>query len=191
MFKPEDINQVVARGSQIDLVEQQIGNFKSGFPFLKLTEAASQYHGLIQLSEAEIEKYVAIFEKKVAEGIDLLKFVPASGAASRMFKSLFTALEDLQKGKGRSEVIKDKEVALFLEQLDRFAFYEDLQQLAAKENLSIEDVPLQKLLEWKLLTKGLNYGNLPKGLTPSRTIKILSHSTLCKRWRSAMMFCRA
>ena len=169
MFKPEDINQVVARGSQIDLVEQQIGNFKSGFPFLKLTEAASQYHGLIQLSEAEIEKYVAIFEKKVAEGIDLLKFVPASGAASRMFKSLFTALEDLQKGKGRSEVIKDKEVALFLEQLDRFAFYEDLQQLAAKENLSIEDVPLQKLLEWKLLTKGLNYGNLPKGLLKFHT----------------------
>jgi len=169
MFKPEDINQVILRGSQIDSVEQQIGNFKSGFPFLQLTEAASPYHGLIQLSEAEIEKYVAVFEKKVAGGIELLKFVPASGAASRMFKSLFSALEDLQNGKERSEVIKDKEVALFLDQLDQFAFYEDLKQLAEKEGIAIKEVSLQKLLEWNLLERGLNYGNLPKGLLKFHT----------------------
>ncbi|HEY3369374.1 MAG TPA: DUF4301 family protein [Prolixibacteraceae bacterium] len=169
MFKPEDINQIIARGSQIDLVEQQIRNFKSGFPYLKLIEAASPYHGLIQLSDAEIEKYVSVFEAKVAEGIELLKFVPASGAASRMFKSLFSALEDLQKGKERSEVIKDKEVARFLEQLDQFAFYEDLKELADQENIAIHDVPLQRLLEWKLSEKGLNYGNLPKGLLKFHT----------------------
>lgn len=169
MFRPEDIEQIVARGSQIDQVEQQIGNFKSGFPYLKLIEAAGQYHGLIQLSEEEIQRYISVFEEKVAGGIKLLKFVPASGAASRMFKSLFSALEGLQKGKQHSEVIKDKEVALFLEQLDQFAFYEDLKHLAEKENVAIEDVPLQKLLEWKLLEKGLNYGNLPKGLLKFHT----------------------
>jgi len=169
MFKPEDIKQVISRGSQIDSVEQQIRNFKTGFPFIQLTEAAGQHHGFMQLSEAEIDQYVSIFEEKVAEGIDLLKFVPASGAASRMFKSLFSALDNLQKGKEYSEVIKDKEVALFLDQLDQFAFYEDLKQLAAKESIGIKEVPLKKLLEWNLLEQGLNYGNLPKGLLKFHT----------------------
>ncbi|MGE5448715.1 MAG: DUF4301 family protein, partial [Bacteroidales bacterium] len=54
-------------------------------------------------------------------------------------------------------------------QLDQFAFYDDLKQLAARENMAIEDVPLQKLLEWKLLDQGLNYGNLPKGLLKFHT----------------------
>jgi len=169
MFKPEDINQVVSRGSQIDSVEQQIWNFKTGFPFIQLIEAASQYHGLIQLSDGQIEKYVSIFEEKVAEGIELLKFVPASGAASRMFKSLFSALDELQSGMDSSEVIKEKEVALYLDQLDQFAFYDDLKQLAVRENIAIKEVPLQKLLEWNLLEQGLNYGNLPKGLLKFHT----------------------
>lgn len=169
MFRPEDIKQIVARGSQVDLVEQQIENFKAGFPFLKLSEAASPYHGLVRLTEAEVQRYIDVFEQKVAEGLEVVKFVPASGAASRMFKSLFSALEDLQNGKEHSEVVKDKEVAKFLEQLDQFAFYDDLKQLAAKENIAIEDVPLQKLLEWKLLEQGLNYGNLPKGLLKFHT----------------------
>lgn len=169
MFTPEDINQIITRGSQIGIVEKQIENFKTGFPFLKIIEAASNYHGIIRLTDNEIEKYVSVFDEKVAEGIELIKFVPASGAASRMFKSLFTALEGLQKGKDHSEVIKDKEVAMFLDQLDQFAFYDDLKQLAAKENIAIEKVPLKKLLEWKLLEQGLNYGSLPKGLLKFHT----------------------
>lgn len=164
MFTPEDIRQIAARGSQIEIVEQQIKNFKHGFPFLKITEAASNHHGLIKLSGSEIEKYISIFEEKVQNGIELLKFVPASGAASRMFKSLFSALEDFQKGKEHSEVIKDKEVALFLDQLSKFAFYDDLKQLATKEDIDIEEVPAKKILEWVLLEQGLNYGSLPKGL---------------------------
>jgi len=169
MLTKNDIKQIIARGSQIDIIEQQIQNFKIGFPFLKLIEAANENHGLIKLSETDIIKYIDIFENKIYEGIEIIKFVPASGAASRMFKSLFSALEDLQNGKAHSEVIKDKEVAMFLEQLDQFAFYDDLKQLAAKENMAIEDVPLQKLLEWKLLEQGLNYGNLPKGLLKFHT----------------------
>ncbi len=164
MFKPEDISQIAARGSQPEVIKQQIDNFKTGFPFLKLTEAASNYHGIIQLSESEVQKYISIFEDKNSQGLDLLKFVPASGAATRMFKSLFSALDSLRKGKTVVEVMADKEVALFFDQLNRFAFYEDLQTLADSENNSGEVISLQKLLEWVLLEEGLNYGNLPKAL---------------------------
>ena len=113
MFKPEDISQINARGSQPGVIEQQIENFKTGFPFLKLSEAASNYHGIIKLSESEIQKYISIFEEKNSNKLELIKFVPASGAASRMFKSLFSALDNLRKGKTTEEVMADKEVAMF------------------------------------------------------------------------------
>jgi hypothetical protein len=164
MFKPEDISQIKAHGSKSEVIEQQIENFKTGFPFLKLTEAASNYHGIIQLSESEMTKYISIFEERNSKELELLKFVPASGAASRMFKSLFTALDDLRKGKTPAEIMNDKEVAAFFDQLDRFAFYEDLKILAASEGKSIDEISTQKILEWVLLEQGLNYGNLPKAL---------------------------
>ena len=164
MFTPEDISQIKAHGSQPEVIERQIENFKAGFPFLKLTEAANNYHGIIQLSESEIQKYISIFEEKNSNQLELIKFVPASGAATRMFKSLFSALDDLRKGKTIAEVATDKEVALFFNQLDRFAFYEDLKKLAASENKSIEEIPAQRILELLLLEQGLNYGNLPKAL---------------------------
>lgn len=164
MFRPEDIRQITARGSQFEVIEQQIENFITGFPFLKITEACSNYHGLIKLSDSEIQKYISFFEEKVSSGLELIKFVPASGASSRMFKSLFSALEDWQKNIVTSENINDKEIVMFLNQLDEFAFYDDLKELALKENKTIDEMPTQKLLEGLLLEHGLNYGNLPKGL---------------------------
>jgi len=164
MFKPEDIIQIQARGSRPETIKQQIENFRSGFPYLQLIEAASNYHGIIKLSESEIQKYVSIFEEKKSKGLELLKFVPASGAASRMFKSLFSALDDLQKGKTVAEIKADKEVALFLDQIGQFAFYDELKLLAAHKDQSVHEIPAQKLLEWVLQESGLNYGNLPKAL---------------------------
>lgn len=164
MHKAEDISQIEARGSSLTDFEQQIANFNSGFPFLRLTEPAGIYHGIIQLSEQEIQKYSSVFEDKVTQGLSLLKFVPASGAASRMFKSLFTAITDLQNGAELSEILKDNVVAQFNENLKKFAFYQDLELLASEKNKEIENILLLEWLEYLLLEKGLNYGNLPKGL---------------------------
>src|SRR5665648_131740 len=177
MFKPEDISHIKARGSQLEVVNKQIENFKTDFPFLKIIEAASIYHGLIKLSGDEIQKYSSVFDAKISKGLELLKFVPASGAASRMFKSLFSALEDLQKGKTQEEILNDKEVATFLDQLDQFAFYDDIKELAAKENKSIEDIPVQKLLEWVLLEQGLNL-SLIHISEPTR-LGMISYAVFC------------
>ncbi|MFA5329048.1 MAG: DUF4301 family protein [Prolixibacteraceae bacterium] len=161
MFKPEDISQITARGSQFEVVRQQIENFKTGFPFLKLTEAASNYHGILKLSENEVQKYSSVFDEKIASDLELIKFVPASGAASRMFKSLFSALENHEKGVSEDEIKKDKEIALFLNQLKKFAFADDLEEHSNRSNTESR---LKSLLESLLLEQGMNYGNLPKGL---------------------------
>ena len=169
MFRPEDISQITKRGSQVEVVQQQIEKFKSGFPFLKLTEAASNYHGIIRLSDSEIKRYISVFEDQVTKGLELMKFVPASGAASRMFKSLYGALEAIQQGKTPAEVIGDPEVGMFLKQLYRFAFYNDLQKVASDENTALSELPIQKILEGLLFENGLNYGNLPKALLKFHT----------------------
>jgi hypothetical protein len=165
MLRPEDNSQITARGSSIDTVKQQITNFISGFPPLKLIEAAGIYHGLIVLSESEVQKYAATFDDKISNGLNVLKFVPASGAASRMFKSLFSALEALQKGTASTEVLNDPEVSMFANQIDCFAFYDELIGASSNDNQQKRtDLPLRQLLDNLLSDKGLNYGNLPKGL---------------------------
>ena len=175
MFRPEDIGQITTRGSRTETVEQQIENFRKGFPFLKLIESATYYHGIIKLSESEIQHYIDIFEKKNRDNLDLLKFVPASGASSRMFKSLYSALDDLHAGKDSSEIIKDKEVAAFLDQIEQFAFYNDLRELASAKGEALQEISVQKLLEMLLHEDGLNYGNLPKAL-----LKFHKYSDCCR-----------
>lgn len=164
MFRTEDISQIAERGSQIEVVQQQIENFKAGFPFQKITESASNFHGIIKLSEKEVPKYIAVFDDKVSAGLELIKFVPASGAASRMFKALFSALENIQMGNSVSESLKDPEVSAFFNQLDQFSFFPELQKIASVESMPVKEFQVRNLLELFLSDSGLNYGNLPKGL---------------------------
>lgn len=164
MFKPEDIAQIKAKGISPETIEQQVLNFKNGFPYLHVTEPAGVYHGIIKLSALELQTYISQFEERVSQGISVLKFVPASGAASRMFKSLFSALEGFQNGLEISEILKDKEVSQFFDRITDFAFYDDLKILTASQNKSPETLYYPELLEYVLLERGLNYANLPKGL---------------------------
>lgn len=164
MFRTEDISQIAERGSQIEVVQQQIENFKAGFPFQKITESAGNFHGIIKLSEKEVPKYISVFDDKVSTGLELIKFVPASGAASRMFKSLFSALENIQKGNSVSEILSDPEVSAFFNQLDQFSFFPELQKMASIESMPVKEFQIRTLLELFLFDSGLNYGNLPKGL---------------------------
>lgn len=164
MFRTEDIRQIAERGSQIEVVQQQIKNFITGFPFQEITESANNFHGIIKLSEKEVQKYSSVFDDKVSAGLELIKFVPASGAASRMFKSLFSALENLQKGGSVSETLTDPEVSAFFHQLDQFSFFPELQKLASVEYPPVHESQIRNVLELFLFDSGLNYGNLPKGL---------------------------
>ena len=154
MFSEKDELQIKNRGSELQTVLNRIENFKKGFPFLQIEEAASIGDGIIKLDEKALEKSCALYDKKVADGIKPLKFVPASGAASRMFKALFEALEECKKSDSpEEELINDKVVKQFIDQIENFAFYNDLKNSIQKEKV---EENCKNRVDYLLNEKGLN-----------------------------------
>lgn len=146
-FTEKDLKQITDRGSDLKTVEQQIENFKTGFPFMIAKRAATIGDGMIKLTEEQLKEYLQVFDQEASKK-KLLKFVPASGAASRMFKSLYAA-----KDEGKT----DKSVEQYFEKITSFAFYKSL-----SKHLNSDDNHAK--LEALLGSNGLDYGNLPKGL---------------------------
>lgn len=156
MFIENDIQQIKERGSDLSVVEEQVRYFEKGFPFLQLSKAATVGDGIIRLTDDEIAQVISEFDKSAADGeIALLKFVPASGAATRMFKSLFGFLQEDKK---------DKSVDEFFAKLKDFAFYEDLKTSLAADGYDIDSADEKTIASYFLTAKGLGYGELPKGL---------------------------
>lgn len=157
MITEKDLIQLNERGISLDKVNQQIENFKTGFPFAKLINPAMPTHGIIQLSTEEIKNFITFFEKKQTDK-KILKFVPASGAASRMFKELFAFAENPSS--------THKMISL-LENYKEFAFADDIDDFL-KENAENTETPtlndLVLIAKFILEKEGLNYGFLPKAL---------------------------
>lgn len=147
MFTEANILQIDTYGTTLAKVEQQIKYFKNGFPFMPLNRAATIGDGIMKLSDSELDRLINLYLEKVTS-LKIVKFVPASGAASRMFKSLFAALEE---GKF------DKSVDQFFERLDEFAFANELKEMAQNDDKT-------NILNSLLTEEGLAYGSLPKGL---------------------------
>lgn len=166
MLTTNDEKQLAEKGISIEKFEQQLQNFRTGFPFAKLEKAATINNGIIRLTEAEIEDYVAFYEAK-SQTISPLKFVPASGAASRMFKHL---LEFLEAHIHNAHYLNTHypDVAAFIHHLPRFAFYEQLKSCIEKDGETIENLikkeQFNTIVMYLLTPMGLNYGNLPKAL---------------------------
>jgi hypothetical protein len=142
MFTPSDLAQLEARGISMEKAEKQLHAFANGFPELDIISAASVGNGVLNPTEEEIDAYVKAWQDYLDEGHTVLKFVPASGAASRMFKDLFEYLETGEK---------TKFIEKFLNEKEQFAFAPQLAGLN-------EQAAVCHLL------KDMNYGNLPKGL---------------------------
>ena len=141
-FSAQDLEQLQARGISVEKAEAQLECFRNGFPQLDIVAPASTKKGILAPKKAEQEEYIAAWQKYLEEGHKILKFVPASGAASRMFKNLFQYLED---------GIETPFIQDFLAHKDQFAFGP---QLAGKEG---QDAV-------RYLLQDMHYGDLPKGL---------------------------
>ena len=118
MFTKEDIAQIEQRGTTVQTVADQVERFKKGFPWMKIVAPATPEKGIKVLDADEVEDAVKYYETASING--KCKFVPASGAASRMFKDLFSGLDALKEGK---ELADNAPAAKFVDQIAEFAFY--------------------------------------------------------------------
>ena len=142
MFTEQETLQLEQRGISLSKAKAQIEAFVSGFPYLPITEAATVGNGIVQL--AEPEALAAEWDRLTEEGrFSIVKFVPASGAATRMFKEYFEFLASGAKSKG---------VEHSLQNIEKFAFADALKGLT--DDKEIVDAILNKL----------GYGSAPKAL---------------------------
>ena len=156
MFRKEDIEQIEQRGSSVQTVEQQVERFKQGFPWMKIVAPATPERGIQVLDEAAVEAAAKYYDGAAING--KCKFVPASGAASRMFKDLFSGLDALKAGK---ELADDAPAAKFVDQIQSFAFYTP--ELFGEQTCKCPEYR-QSVLSKTLTDEGLGYGAKPKGV---------------------------
>lgn len=163
MMTENDKELLIKKGMSEDQLNDQLESFKRGFPFLKLSAAASVDKGILVVKPEEEQVYLDAWNSYCEKNKKIVKFVPASGAASRMFKDLFEFLAAPDNAPTNSAEKK------FFEGIRQFAFYEDLDSVCQKnEGKSIEQLissgEYKKVVSNLLNPEGLNYGNLPKGL---------------------------
>ena len=167
-FTDQDINQIKDKGLTKEGVEAQIELFKSGIPFTNIVEAATINNGITKLDDTLINESIDLFESK-KNGLSLLKFVPASGAATRMFKFLFQFLEEYNAEKTDANY-KNENINTFVKGLNKFPFYNQvLEKLEAKGVVFSELNEVEKayhFVQTVLNQNDLNFGNWPKGLLP-------------------------
>jgi len=172
MFSKNDLEVITNRGSDIKTINEQINHFKHGFPFLQIVKAATKEEGITVLNQAEIELFSNKYDRASAS-IKVVKFVPASGAASRMFKDLFTFLDEYGEDESSYQKFTDgnefESVYQLFKQIEHFAFYKSLKNsYESLQGQSFQEGLLKRkykdILSVLLVNDGLGYGQLPKGL---------------------------
>jgi hypothetical protein len=163
MLSPSDLQQLESKGITVAQIEAQLDSFKKGFPYLSIQLSASVEKGIMYIAENEQKFYLNIWDAYLKENKEIVKFVPASGAASRMFKDLFAFLSS-----GRTSPDTAYERITF-DNIHEFAFYEALNKFCiSNEGKSVDQLMFsgnyKLIIENLLYKKGLDYGQLPKGL---------------------------
>ena len=171
MFTDKDLKEIQRREIPLTTIERQISNFKAGFPFINLEAPATLTNGLKRHS-GEQTRELAAFYKENLPHITTLKFVPASGAATRMFSHLFAFRNDYNGSEEQIEHLalqsSFNSVSYFFKHITQFAFYSDLKTVMEQNDTSIEDClakhDYNTILDFLLYEPGLNYSTLPKAL---------------------------
>lgn len=172
-FTEEDLTQIRQKGINEEKVEEQIKIFQRGNLPVNIESAATTGHGIEQFSEQE-QRELGNFYDSRKDDLEILKFVPASGAATRMFKSLHTFLSSFDPSHSSIEDYliqsKDKGLKEFFHNMEKLPFYEIAVNYAREAQPGFEDLneEAQKflLLQTILFSPGLDLSNYPKGLVP-------------------------
>ena len=159
----KDLLQLAAKGISVETLEHQLGEFKTGFPFLRLEGPASIGKGIVSPTASEADECKSAWEAYKATGKTVVKFVPASGAASRMFKDMFAFVD------APYDVPTTAFEKQYFDNITRFAFYDALNAVLEKQ--TGKDIPAliaegayKTIARAMLAEDGLNYGQLQKGM---------------------------
>lgn len=177
MLSAKDLQQLAAKGIQEKQIDEQLASFDNGFPFLEIVASASIEKGILTLSKDKQVSYMEAWDNYLVKNRKIVKFVPASGAASRMFKNLYEFLSaDYTEPTSSFE-------KTFFHHIAQFAFFNELNgKCVENEGKGIHNLMAagcyKEVVANLLEPKGLNYGQLPKGL-------LLFH-TYPKTFRTAM-----
>lgn len=164
MLTNNDFEQLKEKAISQKLINRQLEQFQTGFAYSPLQKAATIGDGIIATTPDDETSFIEKYNAAIKAGLDTIKFVPASGAATRMFKALF---EFIQSDASTQAELLDKEpYSTFFARIKDFAFIDELEALLNKkiESDKISTADAQLIIETILLPNGLNYGKLPKGL---------------------------
>ena len=130
-FTEQDLKYITARGNSLDKIQQQLHYFRNGISKMNLERSATKNDGILVFSEEEVQEIATYFDKHKSK-YEIEKFVPASGAATRMFKSLNEFLTKFNPEKDTINsyvnLNKDKDLSLFIVGLRSFPFYNELKE---------------------------------------------------------------
>ncbi|MBB3187242.1 DUF4301 family protein [Microbacter margulisiae] len=162
-FTKSDLQQLKIKGITSEQVEKQLQSFANGFPPLDIAKAATIGDGIMKVEGHDIDPYIKTWEEYQNLNKQIVKFVPASGAATRMFSELYSFLN------GKEHVPTQPHVVQFFQHIQDFAFYEHLNAICFQHTGSfipelIKQQQCKPIINLLLNAEGMNYGNLPKAL---------------------------
>lgn len=172
-FSSYDFVQIYNHGLSLDTIKRQLGIFNSGIAKAILERAAKKEDGILKLSEQEFEKYAADFDRRKSK-LKLKKFVPASGAASRMFKFLNEFINEFDSENETINAYINRKNAVnltvFLAGMEKFPFFETidskLKSLYPGFNSWNSDLKNYHFVKVMLDAEHSDFCNKPKGILP-------------------------
>lgn len=166
-FTKEDIQQLKTHGLTEEQVRHQLACFKKGIPYVKLAAPATSGNGIIRLNQAQLLNFIEAYDRSTVETI---KFVPASGAATRMFKLLHQFLCTCSQNNDLNHADQPETEAVkpLLHNLEKLPFFQAVcAQMAAKFPSGYDPQSDKDKIQFiRFLLKDMNYDCLPKGLIP-------------------------
>ncbi|MDR3556686.1 MAG: DUF4301 family protein [Syntrophobacteraceae bacterium] len=173
-FTDADHTRMKSMGITPACVLDQIDTLRRSEFFVRLLRPCTLLDGIRKIGDAEMQRYMGLHDSAARRG-RFTKFVPASGAATRMFQSLlniFYVPQYLEKDELQKRVNQGVSIACdfkrFIDELERFPFIGDLRKALVCDGHSLEELlrtgRFRTLLEYLLTQRGTNYGNLPKAM---------------------------
>ncbi|WP_372641180.1 DUF4301 family protein [Ancylomarina sp.] len=197
MFSKKDLSLIKKRGMDKTKIEEQLKHFETGFPKVNLVNPAIITDGIMRIEDEEIKVFRDNYINRPKK-LSVIKFVPASGAATRMFQKLYDFIKNYQETEeDYLAYMKDKSpegMFKFFENIEDFAFFVDLRAALQKKGMDIERLleknNFKEILNTLLYANGLNYSNKPKGLLRFHKYQDYSRTAFEEHWAEALHYAK-